>query len=209
MKVLSLTDLQNGLGYLVAHPQFLLRSVVNATRLRVGIPLTGLHWLLDKVARGRLPEDLRLTAQEPALHAAATVNVMGTSMALAAAVTVESVMLSAERVRVQVRVRDLSIKLPAESPLAAMIGMMDLSKPGDLLNFMPARPPMVLDAQGDLFVLDLMKLPQLAKNPLARRIVAAAAEVLAIRDLRTEDDLLVVGFRVMPLGLLTALDHLR
>jgi hypothetical protein len=128
---------------------------------------------------------------------------------VAAAVTVESVTLSAERVRLQVRVRDLSVKLPPESPMAAMIAMMDLSKPGDLLNFMPVRPPMILDAQGDLFVVDLMKLPKLAKNPLARRIVAAASEVLAIRELVTEQDLLVFGFRVMPLGLLAALDHLR
>jgi hypothetical protein len=93
--------------------------------------------------------------------------------------------------------------------MAGMIAMMDLSKPGDLLNFMPVRPPLILDAQGDLFVLDLMKLPKLARNPMARRIVAALSEVLAIRELGTEGDLLVVGFRAMPLGIVTALSHLR
>ena len=93
--------------------------------------------------------------------------------------------------------------------MAGMIAMMDLSKPGDLLSFMPMRPAIVLDAQGDLFVLDLMKLPKLAKNPLARRVVAAASEVVAIREFATEEDLLVIGFRAMPLGLFAALGHLR
>lgn len=209
MTVLSLSDLQHGLAYLMAHPEFLLRSVINAARMRFGIPLDGLVWLLGKATKGRLPEDLALTPIPPGLRVAASVDVMGTSMSLAAVITVESVMLSAESIRVQVRVRDLSIKAPATSPMAGMLAMMDLSKPGDLLNFLPMRPPIILDAQGDLFVLDLMKLPKLARNPLARKLVAAASEIVAVKELRTEDDLLVIGFRAMPLGFMAALGHLR
>lgn len=209
MTVLTLSDLQNGIAYLASHPEYLLQCVVNAARLRFGIPLEGLHWLLDKLARGRLPQDLELSAEPPGLRVSATADVMGAKLAIAATITVESVLLSAESIRLQVRVRDLKIKPPADSPIAAMISMMDLSKPGDLLNFMPMRPPIVLDAEGDLFVLDLMKLPKLARNPLARRIVAAASEILAIRELGTEQELLVVGFRAMPLGFLAALGHLR
>ncbi len=209
MTILSLSDLQNGLAYLVSHPEFLLRCVVNATRLRVGVPLDGVHWLLGRATRGKLPSDLQLLPVPPGVHVSATLDVMGTSLAVGATVSVDSVLFSAESIRMQVRVRDLSIKPDPSSPMAGMIAMMDLTKPGDLLNFMPTRPPIILDAQGDLFVLDLMKLPKLAKNPLARRLVAALSEVLAIRELRTEDDLLVVGFRPMPLGLLAALGHLR
>lgn len=209
MTVLSLSDLQNGLAYLLAHPEFLLRSLINAVRMRFGIPLDGLVWLLGKATKGRLPEDLALTPIPPGLRVAASVDVMGTPMSLAAVLTVESVMLSAESIRVQVRVRDLSIKAPATSPMAGMLAMMDLSKPGDLLNFLPMRPPIILDAQGDLFVLDLMKLPKLARNPMARKLVAAASEVVAVKELRTEDDLLVIGFRAMPLGFMAALGHLR
>lgn len=209
MTVLTLEDLENGLAYLVSHPDYLLRSLINAARMRVGIPLDAVHFLLGKAARGKLPKDLTLTPMPPGLRAAATVDVMGTEMGVAATVTVESVLLSAESIRLQVRLRDLSIKVPETSPMAGMIAMMDLSKPGDLLNFMPVRPPIILDAQGDLFVLDLMKLPKLAKNPLARRIVAAVSEVLAVRELVTENDLLVIGFRVMPLGILAAIGHLR
>lgn len=209
MTVLTLADVQNGFAYLISHPEFLLRSALNAARLRLGIPLDGLRWMLEKLSRGKLPADLELLPVPPGLHLSATLDVMGTKMGVAATITVETVMFSNESIRLQVRIRDLSIKVPPESPLAGMIAMMDLSRPGDLLNFMPMRPAIILDADGDLFVFDLMKLPKLAKNPMARRIVAAASEVIAIRELRTEDDLLVVGFRAMPLGVLAALGHLR
>ena len=209
MTVLTLADVQSGFTYLLSHPEFLLRSVLHAARMRLGVPLDALRWLLEKATRGRLPADLELLPVPPGLHLSATVDVMGTKLGVAATINVESVLFSNESIRVEVRIRDLSIKAPPDSPMAPMIGMMDLSRPGDLLNFMPAKPAIILDADGDLFVLDLMKLPKLKKNPLARRIVAAASEVLAIRELRVEEDLLVVGFRAMPFGLLAALGHLK
>lgn len=209
MKVLSLSDLQNGLSYLISHPDYLLRCILNAARGRVGIPLDAVHWLLDKLARGRLPSDLTLSSVPPGLRHSGTIEVMGTKMTIGATLFVDSVLLSAESLRVQLRVRELSIKVPPESPLAAMIAMMDLNKPGDLLNYMPVRPPIIVNAEGDLFVLDLMKLPKLVNNLLAQRIVAAVAHVLSIREFCTDGDLLVIGFRAMPQGLLAALGHLR
>jgi hypothetical protein len=106
-------------------------------------------------------------------------------------------------------VSELAIKPPADSPIAGMLAMMDLTKPGDLLSFMPTKPPLILSAQGDLFVLDLLKLPKLANNPLARRIIAALSEVTAVKELCTEGDLLVLGLRAIPLGFMAAVGHLR
>ncbi len=209
MTVLSLSDVQSGFAYLLSHPEFLLRCVINAARLRLGVPLDAVNWLLHKVAAGKLPPDLMLTAEPPGIRVSATLEVMGTRLGLAATLTVEQVLFSLGSIRVELRVRDLSIKPQGDSPMVQMLSMMDLSKPGDLLSFMPMRPPMILDAQGDLFVLDLMKLPKLARNELAQRIVAALSEVLAIREFATEDDLLVIGLRAMPLGLMSALGHLR
>lgn len=209
MKILTLRDIQQGLSYVMARPELLVRAVVNAARLRCGIPLDGVMWLLEKVTRGRLPPDLSLQPVPPGLRVSATVPVMGAGLQIAAVIYVDQVQLSMESVRIHLRVRDLSIKPPAGSPIASMLAMMDLSKPGDLLGFMPVRPPMIVDAHGDEFVLDLMKLPKLAANPMAHKIVAALSEVLAVRELVTEDDLLVFGFRAMPFGALAALGHLR
>ena len=134
---------------------------------------------------------------------------MGAGLQISAVIYVDQVTLAMESVRIHLRVRDLSIKPPAGSPIGSMLSMMDLSKPGDLLGFMPVRPALIVDAHGDEFVLELMKLPKLASNPMAHKIVAALSEVLASKELVTEDDLLVLGFKAMPLGLLNALGHLR
>jgi hypothetical protein len=77
------------------------------------------------------------------------------------------------------------------------------------MGYLPMKPAIILSAQGDLFVLDLLKLPKLAKNPMARRTVAALSEVMAVRELCTEDDLLVLGLRAIPLGFMAAVGHLR
>ncbi len=207
--MITLDDVQSGFSYLMENPTFLLRSALNAARMRLGVPLDAVLWLLGKVARGKLPQDLKLEAVPPGLRVSATADVMGTPMFVSALITVEQVLLGVDSLRVSLRVRELAIKPPADSPLAGMIAMMDLSKPGDLLGFMPTRPPLILSAQGDLFVLDLLKLPKLAKNPLARRIIAALSEVTAVKELATEGDLLVLGLRAIPLGFMAAIGHLR
>jgi len=209
MTILSLSDIQSGVAYLASHPEYLLRCVINAARMRVGVPLSAVNWLAHRFGGSKLPPDLTLTAEPPGIRVSATVEVMGTRMGLAATLTIEQILFSLGSVRVELRVRDLSIKPEGDSPMVQMLAMMDLSKPGDLLSFMPMRPAMILDAQGDLFILDLMKLPRLARNELAQRIVAALSEVIAVREFGTEDDLLVIGLRAMPLGLVAALSHLR
>ena len=221
--MITLDDLQRGFSYLASNPTYLLRSAVNAARMRLGIPLDGVKWLLGKAARGKLPPDLQLEAVPPGLRISATANVMGAAMFVSGLLTVEQVVLGVDSLRVSLRVRELAIKPPPESPIASMLGMMDLTKPGDLLGFMPMKPAMIVSAHGDLFVLDLLTLPKLAKNPLARRIVAAMSEVLSVKEpthatvlrllsvkeLGTEGDLLVLGLGASPLGFMAAIGHLR
>jgi hypothetical protein len=209
MKVITLQEIQQAFAYLVSKPDYLLRSAVNATKLRFGLPMDAVTWLLGRLSRGKLPEDLSLVAMPPGVRFAATFNVMGTALFVSAVVSVETVQLSSDNIRVSLRVRELAVKPPPDSPMTAMLMMMDLSKPGDMLAFLPFRPSVILSAQGDEFVLDLMQLPKLKHNPLAQRIVAAVSEILTIRELGTEDDMLVIGLRATPSGIVSALGHLR
>ena len=209
MKVITLQEIQQDFAYLVSKPDYLLRSAVNATKLRFGLPMDAVTWLLGRLSRGKLPEDLSLVAMPPGVRFAATFNVMGTALFVSAVVSVETVQLSSDNIRVSLRVRELAVKPPPDSPMTAMLMMMDLSKPGDMLAFLPFRPSVILSAQGDEFVLDLMQLPKLKHNPLAQRIVAAVSEILTIRELGTEDDMLVIGLRATPSGIVSALGHLR
>lgn len=209
MNVISLDDLQKGFAYLRGNPHFLLRAALNAARLRLGVPMDAVRWLIDRLARGKAPRDLMIEAVPPGLRVSATAEVMGTPIFVSAVIYIEDVVLASDSIRVRLRVNELAVKPPEGSPVASMVMMMDLTKPGDLLGFLPMKPPMIVGAQGDEFVLDLLKLPKLAKNPRARAIVAALSEILAVRELATEDDLLVLGLRAMPSGLLAAISHLR
>ena len=58
-------------------------------------------------------------------------------------------------------------------------------------------------------MLDLIQLPKLKTNAMAKRVVAAVSEILTIREFATEDDMLVIGLRAMPSGIVSALGHLR
>ncbi len=207
--MITLQEIQQAFAYLVSRPDYLLRSAVNATKLRFGVPMDAVTWLLGKLSRGKLPEDLSLVAVPPGVRFAATFNVMGAAVFVSAVVSVDAIQLSAESIRVNLHVRELAVKPPADSPMTAMLMMMDLSKPGDMLAFLPFRPQVILSAAGDEFVLDLLQLPKLKANAMAKKIVAALSEVLSIREFGTEDDMLVVGLRAMPSGIVSALGHLR
>ena len=99
--------------------------------------------------------------------------------------------------------------MAAGSPAAMMLGSMDLTKPGNLMGFMPQKPPALVEASGDRFVLDLLKVPKLAANKGLKKLLALVADVIVIKDVRTEGDMLVVGFKVNARALPLALARLR
>jgi len=207
--VITLQEVQQALTYLVSKPDYLLRCAVNATKLRFGVPMDAVTWLCGRLAKGKLPDDLSLVSVPPGVRFSATFQIMGTAVFVSAVASVETVALSAESLRIHVRIRELQIKPPSDSPMTAMLMMMDLTKPGDMLAFLPFRPSIVLSASGDEFVLDLLQVPKLKNSSLAKRLVGALSEVLAVRELTTEDDLIVVGLGASPSGIVSALARLR
>ena len=127
MKVITLQEIQQAFAYLVSRPDYLLRSAVNATKLRFGVPMDAVTWLLGKLSKGKLPDDLSLAAVPPGVRFAATFNVMGTPLFVSAVVSIDTVQLSAESVRVTLHVRELAVKPPADSPMGSML-MIDRNK---------------------------------------------------------------------------------
>jgi hypothetical protein len=112
-----------------------------------------------------------------------------------------------------VRLRDVKLALvgDSESPVATLIksGALDLSKPGNLVKFIPKRPAAVVEAEGDRVVVDLLKVPKLAKDARLRRMLGVISPVLGIRAIETDRDHLYVKLRATPAGLPEALGKLR
>lgn len=208
------TVLRNVALYLRRHPELVWRVAVNAAALKVTVPLDVVRSLLARFAgRKGAPRDIVLSAEPPSLRLGATLELMKTPLRVGALVRVTSFDLGAESVRVALRLSEVSLKVEGESdsPVAGLIksGALDLSKPGELARYMPNRPALLAEAEGDRIVLELAKLPQLAKNERARRTLKALSSIVAVRSVDTEGDALVVGLSPLPQGVAAAWQALR
>lgn len=203
-------------GYVRKNPDEVVRAAVNATTLRFGVPLASLRWLASQVqGQGkRAPKDVEIASVPPALKFGATVDAMGTPVRASAAVKIDEVTISEDTLRIGVRLRDVKLQVTddsVESPVATLIksGALDLSKPGNLVKFIPKRPAMIVEAEGDRIVLDLMKVPKIASDPRVKRILGVLSPVLGIRSIETDRDHLYVKLRASPAGLPEAISKVK
>jgi hypothetical protein len=197
-----------GLTYLSSHPMMLFEAARNAARLELSIPIDLLRWAIDQRPRGKGPTRIELVEADPALGLALTVDLYGTKIDVGARVDIASIENAGESLTVTLRVSDLTVVAPKDSPAAMMIGSMDLSKPGNLMNMMPQKHGALVSAKDDTFVIDLYKIPALAKNVQLRRALAALSFV-RIDHVQARNNLLVIGLDVSPTGIPAALGRAR
>lgn len=210
MKVIGLDAIKNGLSYVRRNPAFLVRAALHATRLEIGVPLDALRWLLGRLPQGKSKApDIRISASPPALRVEMDLDLMGQPLGISTLLYIEKVGIEAERLLIELRVKHLKIKAPPQSPINQMLAAVDLNRPGSLVGFVPMKIPALVEARDDLFVFDLLQIPKLAGNAGLRRALSALSEVLAIRQVQTEDELLVIGLRAQPMKLPAALGRLR
>jgi hypothetical protein len=200
-------------GYVRKNPDEVVRAAVNATGLRFGIPLATLRWFVGQLDGAKAPKDVEISSAPPALRFSAVVDAMGTPVRASAAIKIDEVTITEESVRIGVRLREVKLALvgDSDSPVATLIksGALDLSKPGNLVKFVPKKPAAIVEAEGDRVVVDLMKVPKLANDPKVRKILSLISPVLGIRAIETDRDHLYVKLRATPAGLPEALGKLR
>ena len=200
-------------GYLRRNPDELVRATLNAGRLRFGVPIGALRWLAGQVKGKKAPKDIELGSAPPALRLTATLNAMGTELRAGANVAIEEIEITAETLRISLRVREVKLRVmdESETPVATLVksGALDLSKPGNLVKFIPKRPKAIVDAHDDRIVLDLLMVPSLAENKRLRRALRVVSPLVGIRAIETEGDHLYVALKATPTGLRQALVALR
>jgi hypothetical protein len=185
--------LRDATDYLKAHPEELLRVLKGALGLRLGVPIDALRYLARELGGGdKAPKDGVLEAAPPGVRFGATIDAMGTKLRASVVIFVEELNISTSELRFGLRLAELSLKVldDSQTPVAGLLksGALDLSKPGNLVAFMPKRPAMLIDAKDDRITIDLMKMPQIAKNPKIARILAIATPVVGVRAIRTKED---------------------
>jgi hypothetical protein len=200
--------------YIRRNPDELVRAAMNAAGLRFGVPLAALRYLSSQVKLPRkAPKDIDIGSAPPAIRISLSVDAMGTPVRATAAIRVDEIDLSPGAMRIGLRLSEVKLALLGESdaPVATLIksGALDLSKPGNLVKFLPKRPPAIVEADGDRIVLDLMMVPALAGNAMLRRALAVITPVVNIRAVETDRDHIYVALRASPRGLPRALAALR
>jgi hypothetical protein len=200
-------------SYLRTHPEELGRAVRSALGLRFGIPLAALRWLGQQAERSGKVEDFHIDAVPPGLRLSGNLDAMNTPIRASAIIFVERVVFNDEELTVALRLEEVMLKLNGESdsPVAALIksGALDLSNPGTLVNFMPGRSPVLAEANGNRIVLDLMRDPNIGKNPLVRRAVSLLTSFVTLHGVETDARHLDIAFRALPTGLGGAAQSIR
>jgi hypothetical protein len=204
--------LRAGADYLRRHPGVLLTVAKNAAGLRLTVPIEALRWLLDHLPQSKkAPRDVTLGSAGGALSVGATSELMGNAFRASSDITVEEVRAGGDELTVVLRVDNLSLKAlgAQDSPMANLFRAMDMKNPAGLLMMMPQKSPAIVEAKGNRFVIDLLKVPKIAANPVVRRALEVVSPLLSITEVRTDDDLLVVGLRARRGGLGAAVSALR
>lgn len=77
------------------------------------------------------------------------------------------------------------------------------------MSFIPTKPEFIVEARGDVFTLDLLKLPALSQDK-ARKIVQGVAAFVAVQSIGTSsDDHLDIRFDPFPEGARNAFRTIR
>jgi hypothetical protein len=185
--------LRHATDYLKQHPEEILRALRGAVGLRFGVPIDTLRYFAREFGGGaKAPKDVVIEAAPPGIRVAATVDAMGTMLRAVAVIYIEELDVSLEQIRIGVRIEGLTLTVLSDtpSPIAGLLksGALDLSKPGNLVAFMPKRPAALIDAKDDRLVVDLMKIPAVAQNPKLKQALSVVTPVLGVRALKTKDD---------------------
>jgi hypothetical protein len=205
--------LSKAAGYVRKNPDEVVKAAVNAATLRFGVPLAALRFLADQATGRKAPRDIEISASPPALRLAATVDAMGTWVRASAAIRIDEVSLTRDSIRVGIRLTDVKLALVGDSdaPIATLIksGALDLSKPGNLIRHIPKRPAAIVEAGGDRVVIDLIKVPKIAKNARVRKLLGVITPILGIRAIETDRDHLYVALKASPAGLSRSIEAIR
>ena len=197
-------------NYLLQHPEELVRASKNALFWRFGVPLDLLRWLAAQMKSPKAPKDLQIEAVPPGVRVGATLDLMGTVVRASGILYIEDVRFNAQELRMELRLADVSLKLlkDAQTPVATLIksGALDLSKPGNLVAYMPKRPAFLVEAKDDRVVIDLMKHDAIARQ---NKWVGLVTPFVSVGAIRTDWEHLDVTLRPLQHGFSEAISSVR
>ena len=199
--------------YFQKNPDELRRIVRNAFGLRLSVPLDAIRWLAEQAVSKGAAAKIEVESLPPGFKISAELEAMKTPVRAGAVIYIERVRVSGTELRIEVRLQDVTLKLAGESftPVALLIksGALDLTRPGNFVRHAPNLPAFLIEAHDNKIVLDFMKHPAIANNPLARGLISALTSVVTLHGVETDEGHVDVMFRAFPDGVRHAAKSLR
>ncbi|TFH32982.1 MAG: hypothetical protein E4H00_00075 [Myxococcales bacterium] len=147
---------------------------------------------------------LQIEAASPGLRIGGEANALGAPVVFSARVDLDGIHVEGERrtVRIHLSEVDLSTSENAPGPLAEAIrtGMIDTKNPATLIGNMMSLPDIVVSAEGQDVVIDLMKIPAVQRDENLRAAVAAATSYLCVTGIETSGDAIELQLGLLPGG---------
>lgn len=182
-------------------PTQVLRLATGALGGRISIPLSVIR---ARVAQMSGKATITLEAASPGLRIRGEAHALGAPISFAARVDADGVHVEGEErtIRITLSEVELSTTDGAPGPLAEAIrdGMIDTQNPATLVGNLMSLPDFIVEAEGRTVVIDLMRIPALAKDEVVRATVAAATSYLCVKSIRVNEDSIDLRLGLLPGG---------
>jgi len=200
--------------FMVSNPATVFNIARHALGMRIAVPLDAVRWFIANTPPSRkAPQDVTVMARPPAIAVGATIDLMGTTVRANASIKIEQLQVAPDSLLVKMRLSNIALQVlgDAATPVAALIksGALDLSKPGNLLKFAPKKPDVLVEANDDIMVIDIMRNPKVRQNEKVRRVLEALTPVVNVTGISSDGDFLVLQLKATPLGFPRALNAAR
>lgn len=182
-------------------PSTALRLVTQALGGRISIPLSAVRERVTSISK---KVELDVSEAPPGLRVRGQAHALGAPISFSARIEANGVEVQAEQRTVRIRLSEVALATDddAPGPLADAIrtGMIDTANPGTLIGNMISLPEMVVEADGQEVVIDLMKAPAIDRDPMLRAAFAAATSYLCVTGIQVADDAIELKLGVLPGG---------
>jgi len=191
--------------YLRRNPHEVRQAVRNAFGLRFGVPLAAFRWLAAEMVDEQRVEAVEIEARPPGLRMAGTFDLMRTRVRGGAVLHIDRVAICASEMRIELRLEEVCL-VPLETKRTQISALLrakalDLSRPGDLIANLPDMPDVIADSWGNRIIVDLMRVPKLARNARVRHAVGMLSSLITLDRMGTDDDHFELELRAFPQGL--------
>jgi hypothetical protein len=182
-------------------PAKALRLLTESLGGRISIPLSSIRSRLEHLSKKVVFE---IEAASLGLRIKGETQALGAPIAFAARIDADGVHIDGEKRTVRIRLSEVSLSTTddAPGPLADAIrtGMIDTQNPATLIGNMISLPDMVVSAEGQDVVLDLMRAPAMKSDEMLRAAVAAASSYLCVTDIHISEDAIELQLGLLPGG---------